>query len=106
MQARFFPTATLFCLLLCAGCADIKGPEWLTGEPEDEVLAAPRAVGTPSRAGLRSWPNLSEVPAQRPDFTDMDMVEQDRIIMNSNRLKADVIRQRMLHEQDKPSIKE
>lgn len=82
-------------LLLLAGCADTSWPSWLTGEPNDRVLHAPRAIGTPAGLKNKTFPNLATVPPKPADFSTAE--ERNRAIeeMNSDRLKADAAKARL-----------
>ena len=56
-------------LMLLGGCADTKFPTWLTGEPPDAVINAPRIVRVaPSREGA-VWPTLASVPKKPDNFS-------------------------------------
>ena len=77
----------LACVLLPA-CADVRGPSWLTGEPDERVLTAPRVVGVPSGASKTTWPLLSDVPHEKPVFSKPKEREEERVDMNSDKLKA------------------
>jgi hypothetical protein len=79
-----------FCAsFLLSGCADSKGPTWLTGEPDDAILKAePRVVGTPDGLKKQGWPNLADMPDKRPKFSKMRDRETDAADLNSDRLKA------------------
>jgi hypothetical protein len=55
--------------LLLAGCAATHWPVWLTGEPGEDVLSAPRVVGSPPSLGDTSWPNLATVPEKPKNFS-------------------------------------
>lgn len=77
----------LFVAPLCA-CADVRGPQWLTGEPDESVLSAPRVVGKPSGATKAAWPNLADVPVKKPDFTKPDARAKQVEDLTSDKLKA------------------
>lgn len=79
----FFP---LFFLL--SACADTQLPSWLTGEPEQSVLTAPRVVSTPVKGAEKAWPNLADVPEAKPVFTSQQVRDARAVEMNSDRLKG------------------
>ncbi|MDD3288079.1 MAG: hypothetical protein PHX43_03620 [Alphaproteobacteria bacterium] len=55
--------------LALTSCADTKWPTFLTGEPDDSVLLAPRVVGEPPSRYGEDWPLLGNVPDAPKDFT-------------------------------------
>ena len=77
----------LSCLMMSA-CADVRGPQWLTGEPDESVINAPRAVATPKGALKQEWPNLSEVPETKPKFSDSTYRTEETQDLKSDNLKA------------------
>jgi len=68
-SAPILTIISVLSLLLLAGCADTKWPSWLTGEPDDRVLNAPRVVGAPPSLHDTAWPNLASVPEKPKDFS-------------------------------------
>lgn len=62
--------ALLFlCIFFFSGCADVKGPQWLTGEPEEDVLKAPSVIERPNeKEKSTAWPSVGDAP-QRPRKT-------------------------------------
>ncbi|MFA6280229.1 MAG: hypothetical protein WC612_05510 [Bdellovibrionales bacterium] len=77
-----------FLTLFLSACADVRGPQWLTGEPDEPVLNAPRVVGVPSGASDQSWPNLADVPDKKPRFSKLSTREADRQTLASDNMKA------------------
>ena len=73
----------------------MRGPQWLTGEPDESVLNAPRVVGKPSGASIKTWPNLAEVPKEKPVFSDVKDRQEERLDLNSDKLKAQAERERI-----------
>lgn len=87
--------AIVFLCLLLGGCADTPWPSWLTGEPDDAVLYAPRAVTRPSDTQEKPWPLLGEIPADKPEFSKTaDLIEKAEE-MQSDKLKAQVETERL-----------
>ncbi|HAX91635.1 MAG TPA: hypothetical protein DCY07_05430 [Rhodospirillaceae bacterium] len=87
--------AVFFCaVFLLAACADVRGPQWLTGEPDDSVLNAPRVVGSPSGLKDPSWPNLADVPETKPKFsTEAERAEKSTDLASDNmKAKAEMER--------------
>ena len=82
--------ACLFFLPLCllAACADVPVPSWITGEAPREVLQAPRVVSVPTDAMRKDWPNLADVPDEKPVFTSEAIRLRQSEAMNSDRLKG------------------
>ena len=76
-----------FCVTLSA-CADVRGPTWLTGEPDESVINAPRVVMSPKNTATRGWPNLSEVPETKPNFSDPAYRAEETTDLKSDNLKA------------------
>lgn len=89
--------AGLLFLLLChlCACADVRGPTWLTGEPGDEVLSAPRVVSSPDAVATKVWPNLADVPDKKPVFTAAPVRSDRAVDLNSDRLKANAEMERL-----------
>lgn len=71
-----------------AACADTKFPSWMTGEPDESVLSAPRVVVAPKNPGDKAWPNLAEVPNQKPKFSSVADRESKINALNSENAKA------------------
>lgn len=77
----------LFFFLL-SGCADTKWPTWISGEPSESVLRAPRAVTRPAKQKDKAWPRLGDVPTNKPDFSDpLDMRDEEEALQ-SDRFKG------------------
>ncbi|MDD5586933.1 MAG: hypothetical protein PHY92_08270 [Alphaproteobacteria bacterium] len=87
-SAPFFAFLAILCLLLPAGCADTKWPTWFTGEPDESVLSAPRAVRAPPSLHDKSWPNLATVPGKPDDFTPLSEREEQIRKMERDREEA------------------
>lgn len=88
--------ATLFFMTLLVGaCSDSQGRNWLTGEPDAHIYSAPRVVGTPSGATKTQWPNLADVPDQRPVFSKPEEIKSDMTEMKSDLLQADAEKERI-----------
>jgi hypothetical protein len=83
-------TATLLFLgaFLLSACSQTGSPHWLTGEPGDDVLSEPRVVGKPNAAQKAYWPNLADVPTQRPVFQKEEDVEKKVVVLRSEQMKA------------------
>jgi len=75
-------------LMLTTACADVRGPMWLTGEPDESIFAAPRVVGTPRGASSQTWPNLSEVPDTKPKISEASVRAEKTRDLKSDNLKA------------------
>jgi len=90
----FFCMASLLCL---SACASIRGPQWLTGEPDEAVLAAtPRVVAAPSVPVERApWPSLSDVPENKVDFSKAGERGATREALISDNLKAQADKERL-----------
>ncbi|MGE4350986.1 MAG: hypothetical protein AB7E52_02220 [Bdellovibrionales bacterium] len=82
-------------VFLLAGCADTRLPSWLTGEPGQEVLTAPRVVSRPEGAAQKTWPNLAEVPEKKPVFTSAKERDKTAEELQSDRLKAQAEMERL-----------
>ncbi len=81
-------------LLVLGGCADTPWPSWLTGEPDESVLNAPRVVETPPATGERDWPNLASVP-EKPDNYSSEARRRKLIKkLTAQRRKAEEIKER------------
>ncbi|NTU77619.1 MAG: hypothetical protein HGA90_07415 [Alphaproteobacteria bacterium] len=85
----------LFCVLALSACADSQWPTWLTGEPGASVLNAPRVVGTPPSHADKSFPNLATVPEKPKDFSKIPDVEKQVERMKSDKIEAEVTKQRL-----------
>lgn len=81
-------------LLVLSGCADAPWPSWLTGEPDESILNAPRVVETPSKTGEREWPNLANVPQKPVDYSTEP--KRRRLIkkLTAQKRKAEEIKKR------------
>ncbi len=90
-------TATFLCsLFLLAACADVKGVNWLTGEPGEEVTAASRPVGPPPNAVKKEgWPRLGEVPSRRPDFSTQAQRDEQAVFLAAERDQAKAEKERI-----------
>lgn len=71
--ATIRPTFVLFAALffLSACSADLL-PTWISGEPDEAVLNAPRAVTRAPAGADRPWPNLADVPESKPSVLSQD----------------------------------
>jgi len=78
----------LSCGMTLTACADVKVPNWLTGEPDASVLNAPRVVEKPAPLAQKDWPNLSEVPDTKPKFSDLATRNEKSRDLKSDNLKA------------------
>jgi hypothetical protein len=94
-SAPILTIISVFCLLLQAGCAQTKWPTWLTGEPDDSVLNAPRIVGTPPSHNDPTWPNLGSVPDKPKDFSTYADRKQKIDQMEADKVEAEKERQRI-----------
>lgn len=74
--------------MLLTACADVRGPQWLTGEPDESVLNAPRVVAVPSGAKDTGWPNLADVPEWKPEFSSSQERIDKTTTLTSDNLKA------------------
>ncbi|MDD2325550.1 MAG: hypothetical protein PHW63_06080 [Alphaproteobacteria bacterium] len=88
----------MMCVFLAA-CADMRGPQWLTGEPDESVLNAPRVVGKPSGATVKTWPNLADVPKEKPVFSTLKDRQEELVDLNSDKLKAQADMERIRNVQ-------
>lgn len=91
-ESKSAPNRMLAILFLAviplSACADVRGPTWLTGEPDETVLNAPRVVGVPSGASKKEWPSLSDVPNEKPVFSMQKDRDEHAVEMKSDLLKA------------------
>jgi hypothetical protein len=97
-SACFSCLVAILCLLLLAGCADTPWPSWLTGEPGENVLNAPRVVGTPPSLHDKSFPNLATVPNKPDDFSTIAERREKIRKMTADREQAQTIRERIESE--------
>lgn len=81
--------------LLLSGCADTPWPTWLTGEPDDAVLNAPRVVGRPPSAGVKTYPNLATVPEKPKDFSPRTDRQKAIGTMEEEKQEAQEARERL-----------
>lgn len=88
-------SAFFFLVFFLASCADVRGPQWLTGEPDESVLNAPRVVGGPSGTSDASWPNLADVPDKKPKFSKSSARDTERKTLHSDNLKAQAEMERL-----------
>jgi len=88
------PFAILLFFLL-VGCADTKWPTWISGEPGDDVLLAPRAVARPTPSADKAWPNLGDVPSQKPMFSESLDLQDAAELLRSDQLKAQAEQERI-----------
>ncbi len=82
------------CLVL-GGCADTPWPSWLTGEPDEAILSAPRVVARPSDTQEKPWPLLGEIPADKPKFSKASALIGKAEDMQSDKLKAQAETERL-----------
>lgn len=75
-------------LVVLAGCAETRWPSWLTGEPDESVLAAPRAVTRSPGPEATEWPTLGSVPTKKPVFSSQTQLKKETEELASERLKA------------------
>ncbi len=99
-------SAFFFLVFFLASCADVRGPQWLTGEPDESVLNASRVVGAPSGASDQSWPNLADVPDKKPKFSKSSARDAERQTLTSDNLKAqaEMERIRNIELDDQPDL--
>ncbi len=77
------------------GCADTKWPGWLTGEPDEDVLNAPRALTRLSSEEKRGWPSLGDVPSEKPKFSaPLDLAKKAEDLKKEN-IKAQAEKRRL-----------
>jgi hypothetical protein len=93
LKSACFPVFLV--LLLLTGCADTPFPSWLTGEPSESVLSAPRVVGTPPSVKDSSFPNLATVPSKPKDFSTTAKRNENIEEMTSDRFKAQAAKARL-----------
>jgi hypothetical protein len=99
-SSRFF-SRQLSDLLLCsmlfllASCAETKWPTWITGEPGDEVINAPRPVARPDNYKTEGWPNLADVPDMPTDLTPRSDWDDMQAEMTSEKIDALIAKGRM-----------
>lgn len=95
IRGRTLSFLALFGLTLLAGCAETKFPTWLTGEPADSVINAPRIVRVaPSRA-VAGWPNLAEVPEKPKDFSPSGESQKQMKRMQDDKAESETLRQKI-----------
>jgi len=82
-------------LIGLAGCADTAWPTWLTGEPDETILHAPRVVGTPSGRNDETWPNLGNVPSKPKDFSVETERQKQIRKLEKARAEAEAIKERV-----------
>lgn len=76
-------------LILLTGCADIMGPQWLTGEPGPDELENQRVVRKPQSLTEKTWPRLADVPETKPKFSSQNERALKAKALLSDRLQAD-----------------
>lgn len=81
--------------MLLSSCADTRLPPWLTGEPDDGVLNAPRVVGVPPSAHDTSFPNLSTVPDKPQDYSPKSVRDEMIGVMQDDKDEAHEVRERL-----------
>lgn len=82
-------------LFLLGGCADTPWPTWITGEPGQDILNAPRAVERPAKPAALSWPNLGDVPQEKPKFSEPLALKDEAELLKSEQLKAQAAKERI-----------
>ncbi len=82
-------------ILLLTSCADMALPTWLTGEPDEAVLNAPRIVGRPPGANDKTYPNLAAVPERPKDFSTAASRKKTIQEMQNDKTEAEDIRERL-----------
>lgn len=82
-------------LFSLGGCADTPWPSWITGEPDEAVLNAPRAVMRPQSPAAKDWPSLADVPNKKPKFSDVLELQDQAERLRSDQLKAQVDKERI-----------
>lgn len=92
LKSANFVVVALICLLVLSGCADTAWPTWITGEPDDSVLNAPRIVGKPESLNDNTWPNLANIPPKPNDVTTPDEGKKQIQQMNADKAEAYKIR--------------
>ncbi len=75
-------------LCFLSGCADVRWFNWLTGEPEAEVLDAPRVVKRLEKNEKKYWPNLGDIPKERPVFSALAERKQANDYLVSDKYQA------------------
>lgn len=86
----------MLCLLMpLTACADISGPQWLTGEPDPESLSQSSVVGKSQGETESSWPRLADVPEEKPHFSTQNQRATKAKDLMSDRLQADAERVRI-----------
>ena len=75
-------------LCLLGGCADVQVFNWLTGEPESEILEAPRFVKRLEKNEKKDWPKLGDIPTERPVFSALKERKQENETLVSDKYKA------------------
>ncbi|MGE0108375.1 MAG: hypothetical protein AB7S81_01230 [Bdellovibrionales bacterium] len=78
----------LFLLLPLCGCSG-NSLNWLTGEPSEEILSAKRAVKVPVEGGESVWPNLADVPEERPSFSSPAVRREQETDLISDKLQTE-----------------
>ena len=81
--------------LLLTSCADTRWPTWLTGEPDESVLNAPRVVGKPSGALDKTYPNLASVPEKPKDFSTTSERKELISTLKQDKTEAQDVRERL-----------
>jgi hypothetical protein len=98
--ARIAAILLIPCVL--AGCADSKWPTWITGEPDESVLNAPRAVAAPEGQTVPGWPRLASVPGRPKPFSTSGERRKTVERMTGEKTEAEVIRQGIAPRQETP----
>ena len=97
-SAPILTIISVLSLLLLTGCAETKWPSWLTGEPDDSVLNAPRVVGAPPSLHDTSWPNLASVPEKPKDFSTSAARRAHIKQLNTDKTEAQEAKDRLENE--------
>ncbi len=82
-------------LLLLSACADVTGPQWLTGEPGPEKLSNKRVVRKPQNETDVAWPRLADVPEEKPVFSSQSQRAANAQELKSDQLQADAEKERL-----------
>ncbi|MDX9689436.1 MAG: hypothetical protein EOM37_01940 [Proteobacteria bacterium] len=87
-----------FCGVGLGGCADVKGPQWLTGEPSDRDLQMTTVQAPEKRELTKSneWPNLGEVPSQKPKFSTVKELQARADHLKAEQVQAQADGERIL----------
>lgn len=92
MNARQKIVVMVFLLSLSA-CADTKWPTWITGEPDDSVINAPRIVRDAPSQDEQTWPSLASVPPRPKDFSTTNFRKNEVMKMQDDTIDANRIKQ-------------